>query len=996
MLDGELTLTNFDKSFEKIKAIFDDAGKNIENIVSEEDAKLQIINRVLVEALSWKHSDLQAETRHESGFSDYILSIKGAPGIVVEAKRIGKLEIGTVETRKMRHLKISGAGLSKIQKGIDQAYNYAAPNGLNLAVLTDGIVWVFFKTFIPGENYKSKEAIIFPSFEAILNDYATFFELIAKETFEKKLYAPIFDSIHKSRGTLAAVLHSALPEDQIRISKKSSISFDLEGVFTAFFSRLTGEHDKDLLIECFVETRESRIADFSLEKMTANVLGNIAPVDRSVDTELANLIETNFEGEEGFAAGGQTVFIVGPTGAGKTTFLDRFFRKTLPSTIRNRCVVTRVNCLDSTGSEDTVLSWLTEEIILSVEQENYDGGTPTYDDLQGLYFSQYQRRSKGVDAHLYSRDKAAFKEKFGEFLDKEVEQHRESYLKRMLTNSVKSRHRLPIFVVDNTDEFSAEFKRDVFQFIQALVRHTKHCIAIFPVTDKSAWSFSKTDIFGIYNSRSFFLPTPSPREVFRKRIDFLQKLLSSDIREEEKKSYFSRKGIKISIKNLEAFAKVLEDIFVEHDYTSKTIGELTNYNIRRTLILSQRVITSSVFYIEDLIKSYFTGQLVATSFNKFMDALLKGNYEAYKATDNPEIFPIFQSDRKVAQSPLAKLRVLALLESAAHSARSIDERHLNVESIVAYFDAIGGEETSIDQALISLLEHGLIEPYDASSKNLAPKQLLAISFRGLAHLRLAINNGVFFYQMAITTGISDSDKAAKIASVHANKKISFQERVGTVKEEFAKHLMSEDSKYFNQDTTLVHYESQRKLIDDLLKISNSSPDQSSDDPSVLGREFGVGYAQQAVLGVVEWFDTKKGFGFVNIDEIGTSVFLHKEVLKKAGLTFVDEGDELLCDLKRETKGLAVSKVHAIELDLSNVEVETCIIARVFPDRGYAFVSLEEGGRDAWLNLSIVEPEDMEKLVVGRRVDAEIIQDKGRKDLRVKRIRAFQLELNNTN
>lgn len=94
---------------------------------------------------------------------------------------------------------------------------------------------------------------------------------------------------------------------------------------------------------------------------------------------------------------------------------------------------------------------------------------------------------------------------------------------------------------------------------------------MFPVTDKSAWSFSKTDIFTIHQSRSFFLPTPSPREVFRKRIDFLnKKLVIADL--SEKKEYLSKKGIRIELKDISKFAQVLEDVFVENNFTAKTLG----------------------------------------------------------------------------------------------------------------------------------------------------------------------------------------------------------------------------------------------------------------------------------------------------------------------------------------------------------------------------------------------------------------------------------------
>ena len=93
--------------------------------------------------------------------------------------------------------------------------------------------------------------------------------------------------------------------------------------------------------------------------------------------------------------------------------------------------------------------------------------------------------------------------------------------------------------------------------------------------------------------------------------------------------------------------------------------------------------------IEDLLKTYITGGDVAPSFNKFMNALLKGDWSAYKRGDAHEVFPIFDVDAELRQSPLLALRVLALLRFTTQASRTLDERHLSVQSILDYFDAIG-------------------------------------------------------------------------------------------------------------------------------------------------------------------------------------------------------------------------------------------------------------------------------------------------------------------
>src|SRR6056297_3385752 len=164
-----------------------------------------------------------------------------------------------------------------------------------------------------------------------------------------------------------------------------------------------------------------------------------------------------------------------------------------------------------------------------------------------------------------------------------VEKDREGYLRRILADIVHNRNKLPVIVADNTDEFPPETKEAVFQFIQSLRVHSRHCILIFPITDKSAWSFTKSDIYSIYQSKSFFLPTPPPREVFRRRIDYLKDKLATVEQKPAGKTYLTERNISISIANLNGFADVVEDSFVNDVFAAKILGEFSNYNIRRTL-----------------------------------------------------------------------------------------------------------------------------------------------------------------------------------------------------------------------------------------------------------------------------------------------------------------------------------------------------------------------------------------------------------------------------
>lgn len=173
--------------------ISDELINHLSNVKTEEDVKLRVINRILVEVLGWTTSDINCETKNDNGFSDYLISDDESPVFVLEAKKQGVLQIISSKEDEMRTLKLSGTSLRKCQDGIEQAAGYIQNSGAAVAVLSDGSAWIIFKAYVPGANYKDKEAFVFPSINAIKNNFSSFYELLSKPASRQRLYSFKFD-----------------------------------------------------------------------------------------------------------------------------------------------------------------------------------------------------------------------------------------------------------------------------------------------------------------------------------------------------------------------------------------------------------------------------------------------------------------------------------------------------------------------------------------------------------------------------------------------------------------------------------------------------------------------------------------------------------------------------------------------------------------------------------------------------------------------------------
>lgn len=54
-------------------------------------------------------------------------------------------------------------------------------------------------------------------------------------------------------------------------------------------------------------------------------------------------------------------------------------------------------------------------------------------------------------------------------------------------------------------------------------------------------------------------------------------------------------------------------------------------------------------------------------------------------------------------------------------------------------------------------------------------------------------------------------------------------------------------------------------------------------------------------GTVKWFNTIKGFGFIQPDDGGTDAFVHISAVERAGMREIVEGQKLAYDLERDKK-----------------------------------------------------------------------------------------------
>jgi CspA family cold shock protein len=177
-------------------------------------------------------------------------------------------------------------------------------------------------------------------------------------------------------------------------------------------------------------------------------------------------------------------------------------------------------------------------------------------------------------------------------------------------------------------------------------------------------------------------------------------------------------------------------------------------------------------------------------------------------------------------------------------------------------------------------------------------------------------------------------------------------------------------------------------------------------------------------GTVKWFNTAKGFGFVQPDDGGSDVFIHISALNQAGLDSLDEGDKVDYELEQDRRSgkLAATQIVVTEKGAPQPRRSggggggfgdrgdrggyggggyggggggrsfggggggerprgvaagsgSGTVKWFNPTKGFGFIKPEGGGQDVFVHISAVEQAGLSGLNEGQTVNFDLEQDR---------------------
>jgi energy-coupling factor transporter ATP-binding protein EcfA2 len=769
-------------------------------IESEQDTRLKIVNRLFTEVLGWPLASVITEERSGLGFLDYKFSIDNAARLIVEAKKETR-DLGVLNRDIGRAYKLSGPVFQSkdAQEGIEQAIAYCGRKNAELACVTNGHEWIVFRGSRIGDGRDTTDgyAFVFPTLQSVLTKFRLFYELLSFEEVARFTYQSLFQEAEGKparRQLFRKVVR--IPSSRILLPR-DKLARDVDRLMTSFFRRLSGDADRDMLKHCFTATKESLLAEENLARISEDLVGRI----RTLETESAELLTELIRRAQEMQRN-EFIIIVGTKGAGKTTFIDRFFELVLPPSVAKHCTIIRVNLSSSDGVCLTVVSWLNRELLKAVEHAMFVDSPPTDDELQGMFFDEYKRWMIGTHKVLYETDKTQFKIEFGKHVEVLREQHPLEYICRAIGSIVRLRKKLPCVVFDNADHFDIAFQEQVFQYARSIYER-EVCLIIVPVTDKTSWALSQQGALQSYENESLFLPVPPVGDVMQKRIDYVAQKADKESGE----GYFFGRGITLSLKNLTAFADCLRAVFLKKEKTADWISRLANEDVRRSLELAESIMTSPHIQVESHVNSYILKQEPRVAEDQIKKAIICGKYDIYPVDQHKFVQNIYDLERETETSPLLGLRILQMLHDLHSSPGDGSRMFTPIEEILRYFSKMTFPAHVVSAWLDVMLKTGLCLSYDPTIVDIGKVQKVELSTSGLQHLLWGTGDSVYAYSMLQVTPILSAVAFEDISAFSAKGESGFAIQAIP---KFMRYLIEEDGFYCNVPNTSA-YKNQKRL-----------------------------------------------------------------------------------------------------------------------------------------------------------------------------------------
>jgi len=777
--------------------------------LSEADTRSKIIDPIFKECLNWDEEDISREPHSASGFADYIFKMNDRHILVLEAKKKG-VPFRIPDNFKNRHYKINGviSECKDLISTIEQAQRYCIDQGIRVGIVTNGYQYVIFEAFRSGSPWREGKCVIYHSFEDISHNFGSFWNLLNKnsvengslikvlsETPETKLFERPLDKVHNKEEKLTRnYLHEyVLP-------------------FVEYiFSEITDPSQLDILNKCYVYEKaygsaDAEIRTYFIDRMPyyAEQYNIKSFIEEDKD---AGIFRINFEKCENLvkskAAKGSMILLLGGVGAGKTTFLHRFFKIILKDKLKFFWFY--IDFRKSPIVESEFEEFIYQKIINQFEVEYINAVREELEKISDKFsISLNKNNPKKYVSSLFAT-------------------------LRCLGYSIA-------LVVDNVDQHKAELQESIFLVTEHITDELQ-LVTIFPLREESYYRSTLIGALDAYDKRKFHIPSPKFEFVILNRINYLLDSLKKPP-EEIKKILKTSLDLEDKIEEIAIFFNIIKNSIKRKSPNRASsityfITQISAGNMRVALKMFNAFLVSGNTKVEEMFRIYRDGGGYQIAYYQFLKSVILEDSKYYIG-DKSSIMNIFEINRPFSESHFLNLRILnyAYINKANDS--PVGRGFIEINRLKSEAEDLFINPKAVEEALLRLAKFDLISFENQSKTDIKNASYFCITSTGSYYLTQLSKHFIYLDLIAGDTPISDINVVEKIRTLidrtDIDDRLKKTEILLDYLKEFEDNEFNENPEYKGSDLTnkqfmediIRNYYGEKRYIQDKIERRNKS------------------------------------------------------------------------------------------------------------------------------------------------------------------------------
>lgn len=508
-----------------------------EQDLNEADTRFQLIDRLLSEVLGWPKSAFRLEKSTAEGFSDYILLRPNrVPAIIVEAKREGtyfEIPPNFNHGKLYREVRVKALlSSTDLAAALLQAQRYCADEGCEFGAVTNGRQLVIFKAFERDRSWKDLPALVISGINYFQDQYADGIDLLGySSVVERNSLQRRFR--HKTQATREVFY----PKEKIttfnQIVNANSLAVVLRPIVQRYFGPLDID-DPEFVDKCYVN---QRAYDKSLKGIRSLIRDSVSPfmasygVIETEDSDRGGTFGNRLAKGVRKKGSGDVIVLFGGKGSGKSTFLRRVLEHHPPQYLRKHSLPVVIDLLGSPKDAAAIRDHVWRTLVQLLDVDGILNGER--EPLLRLFEDRWIVASK-QDLFGFDTTQPAFNDRLNGLVANWKLDTR--YVAERLVRYHAKKHKGVIVAIDNTDQLENELQDYAFSIAEEISREFG-CVVLISMREERFYASKMRGMLDAYQNSAFHISSPSPAEVFNRRIDYILELarkrklpLSEDVR----------------------------------------------------------------------------------------------------------------------------------------------------------------------------------------------------------------------------------------------------------------------------------------------------------------------------------------------------------------------------------------------------------------------------------------------------------------------------------